>query len=582
MTNPLHRMLIAFSLGLAVLGALLTAAPAQAVSTGTLGINVTGRYTGGHTGSLTGAVVKAENLDSGLIYAVPAYGNPATSAYYQGLNLPLGKYRIRIERTGFASMYWPRQFAAQSAATVTFADVPNCNPADAAPCDTHLLTAELPQLVTVSGTVRTRQGHGVAGVSVNAVRDDEPTFRPVTMTDPNGQYALQVPPGGYSLRTANGNDTAVVPVQVDGSLVRDIILLDPPAAPATVQAIAGSRLATVTWQPPIDDGGADITTYTVTAAPGGATCTTPSLTCTVQGLPNGQTRTFTVTAANRVGTSAPSAPSNAVLVGTGIPQPARNVRVTAADRSLEVMWSASASDDVTEYVATAAPGGRSCSTAGLSCAIPGLRNGRAYLVKVEARSQAGTSPAVAADREVRPVGLPGAARNVEVTPRPSALQVTWRAPRDDGGRRITGYTATSWPGGRTCDTDGARRCTIRGLRRATAYTVTVRAENAAGIGMMSPGSVPTSPQAGPGVPPRVKGLRVDVGRTRLTVRWQPAERADSYWIRLTPRGDRPGSWTVVRRASASFAARPGVQTVQVRAHGPGGLSAPVSRRFTGR
>lgn len=582
MTNPLRAMLLPLVLATAVVGALLTAAPARAAGTGTLGINVTGRYTGGHTTSLAGAIVTAENLDSGLIYAVAPYGDPATSAYYQGLNLPLGRYRIRIERTGFASLYWPRQFTGQSAATVTFADVPNCNPADAAPCGTHLFTAELPQLVTLFGTVRTRQGQGVAGVAVSAVRDEEPAFRLSQTTGADGHFSMEAPPGGYTLRAANGNDTAVVPVQLTGSLLRDITLLDPPGAPTAVHASAASRQATVTWQPPVDDGGSPITSFTVTAAPGGATCTTSALTCTVTGLPNGVRHTFTVTAANRVGTGPSSAASNSVAVTPAVPLTAHNVRVTAQDRSLAVMWSASASDEVAEYVATASPGGRSCSTTELSCVISGLRNGRAYLVRVEARSPAGSSPAVAAARRVRPVGLPGAARDVRVTPRPSALRVTWLPPSDDGGRRLSGYTATAWPGGQTCRTDGARRCTIKGLRSTTEYTVTVRAENAAGPGPMSPGSVPTSPLAGPGVPPPVTKLRVTVGRTQVSVRWRPSKRADSYWIRLTPRGGRPGSWTVVDGTRASFAASPGPQTVQVRAHGPGGLSSPASRRFAGR
>lgn len=582
MTKPLRMTFIPLVLAIALAGALLTAAPARAASTGTLGINVTGRYTGGHTTGLAGAVVTAENLDSGLIYAVVPYGDPATSAYYQGLNLPLGKYRIRIERAGFASMYWPRQFAGQSAATVTFADVPNCNPADAAPCATHLFTAELPQLVSLSGTARTRLGEGLAGVTVSAVRDEEPAFRPSATTDASGRFSLQLPPGGYSLRADNGNDTVVVPVELTGSLVRDLTLLDPPGPPTSVQATGGSRQATISWLPPQDDGGSGITSYTVTATPGGATCTTATLTCTIAGLSNGTAYAFTVTSANRVGTSVASAPSNTVTLGSGIPQPARNVRVTPQDRSLSVTWSASASDEVAEYVATASPGGRSCSTSALSCSIPGLRNGRAYRVRVEARSAAGSSPAATAEREVRPVGLPGAPRNVRVTPRPSALQVTWRAPLDDGGRRLSAYTATAWPGGRTCHTDGARECTIRGLRAATEYTVTVRAENTAGLGTMSPGSVPTRPQAGPGAPPRVTGLRVQVGRTQVTVRWQPSRRADSYWVRLIPRGGKPGSWAVVRTSRASFAVPPGGQTVQVRAHGPGGLSSPVARRFVGR
>jgi hypothetical protein len=61
---------------------------------------------------------------------------------------------------------------------------------------------------------------------------------------------------------------------------------------------------------PASDGGFPITDYTVTASPGGATCsTTGALSCTVGGLTNGEAYTFTVTAANAIGTSGPSVAS---------------------------------------------------------------------------------------------------------------------------------------------------------------------------------------------------------------------------------------------------------------------------------
>jgi hypothetical protein len=70
----------------------------------------------------------------------------------------------------------------------------------------------------------------------------------------------------------------------------------------------------VQWTAPANDGGAPITSYTVTAAPGGATTTVSgtTTTATVASLANGTSYTFTVKATNSVGTSAASAPSNAV------------------------------------------------------------------------------------------------------------------------------------------------------------------------------------------------------------------------------------------------------------------------------
>ena len=83
---------------------------------------------------------------------------------------------------------------------------------------------------------------------------------------------------------------------------------------------AKSRRATTRrpshWAAP-SDGGAAISGYTVTASPGGATCTTTTATsCAVVGLSNGVAYTFTVTATNDVGTSGPSGVSSSVTPAT--------------------------------------------------------------------------------------------------------------------------------------------------------------------------------------------------------------------------------------------------------------------------
>ena len=87
----------------------------------------------------------------------------------------------------------------------------------------------------------------------------------------------------------------------------------PPSLPRDVIAVAGDASATVTWTAPADPGSFPVTTYQVTASPGGKTCLTSTLTCTATGLTNGTTYTFTVMALNGAGWSAASTPSNAVI-----------------------------------------------------------------------------------------------------------------------------------------------------------------------------------------------------------------------------------------------------------------------------
>lgn len=86
-----------------------------------------------------------------------------------------------------------------------------------------------------------------------------------------------------------------------------------PAAPTAATAHSGDTTATLRWTAPTNTGGAQITGYTATAAPGGATCsTTGATTCLFTGLKNGTRYSFTVTATNPVGTSAASVASTKV------------------------------------------------------------------------------------------------------------------------------------------------------------------------------------------------------------------------------------------------------------------------------
>ena len=85
-----------------------------------------------------------------------------------------------------------------------------------------------------------------------------------------------------------------------------------PSPPSAVSAVANTGQATVSWTMSANDGGSPITFYAVASSPGSQTCTTFLDSCTVTGLNNGDIYTFTVTATNAIGTSAPSTPSGSV------------------------------------------------------------------------------------------------------------------------------------------------------------------------------------------------------------------------------------------------------------------------------
>ena len=114
--------------------------------------------------------------------------------------------------------------------------------------------------------------------------------------------------GGNSITysyDAAGNRLSVVVTSIAG-------VAGPPTG---VTAVVGNGQATISFTPPISDGGSPITSYTATASPGGGTggCNSPCTSIVVSGLINGTPYTFTVVANNALGAGAASQPSVSVI-----------------------------------------------------------------------------------------------------------------------------------------------------------------------------------------------------------------------------------------------------------------------------
>ncbi len=113
---------------------------------------------------------------------------------------------------------------------------------------------------------------------------------------------------------------------VGAGTLHSLAVLQPglPGAPREVTAVASVGSAIVSWKPPAGDGGSALTGYEVTASGGQKCTTTGALECTVPDLGNGFSYTFTVRAANAVGTGVASTASDAVTpmaVFTPAPSP---------------------------------------------------------------------------------------------------------------------------------------------------------------------------------------------------------------------------------------------------------------------
>ncbi len=172
----------------------------------------------------------------------------------------------------------------------------------------------------------------------------------------------------------------------------------PPPTPTGVALVSANRSLSVSWS----DGAAGKATYTATAtSPGHPTrsCSAKRTACSISSLVNGVVYDVTVVAAIGKASSAPSAPVSATV---GVPGPPLSVRATAGVASVAVSWSppkASGVAGITAYMATADPGGYSCSTAKTAlasptrtCQIPGLSPGASYVITVTATNAEGTGP----------------------------------------------------------------------------------------------------------------------------------------------------------------------------------------------
>jgi len=291
-----------------------------------------------------------------------------------------------------------------------------------------------------------------------------------------------------------------------------------PGAPTIGTATAGDTSATVTWAPPISDGGSPITGYTVIAVDATGAVAATALTdagptsLTVTGLTNGDSYRLRVAAGNAVGTGMSSDLSNAVIPTAPLSAPLAPVIGTATARvgSVSITWNAPRSDGgspITGYTVTTVRAGtgtlvsHTFAASSRSAIVSGLFNGVGYRVRVTARNSVGASPASALSNLVTTPSIPGAARITSAHPgvttdgaRISAT-ASWLPPVSAGGTPITGYrvTAFRFSGARLVYRgvwartlpSAARSLTFSGLVPRGTYRFRVQAVNAVGVGPAS-------------------------------------------------------------------------------------------------
>ena len=159
-----------------------------------------------------------------------------------------------------------------------------------------------------------------------------------------------------------------------------------PNAPLSISVVPEIASIRASWEAPTSDGGATITEYTATAQPGGASCSTSTLTCTIEGLTPGTPYTVRVVARNALGDGQASIPSAPVVPLAPPPPPpvvVKDLVVTAGKRSVAARWTPPSGVPVSRFEVRLR-GEKSWKSTAMrtSVTFQGLRPGRAIVVQV--------------------------------------------------------------------------------------------------------------------------------------------------------------------------------------------------------
>ncbi|GFS00827.1 titin [Elysia marginata] len=297
----------------------------------------------------------------------------------------------------------------------------------------------------------------------------------------------------------------------------DVEILDKPSAPEGPIAVSNltKDSATLTWKPPKDDGGCDLTGYIVERRDAKrntwtkmATLDGVTLDYKATKLVEGNDYHFRVTAENEVGQSEPLETSAAVVPKSPFDKPsAPEGPIEFSDLkadSVTLSWKPPTSDGgspIKNYIVERKDARKTSWTkvstvdakSPLSCVAQKLLEDVPYMFRVMAINEEGQSPPLEADKEIvpkAPADVPGKPTGPIKFSQILADSVTlaWGPPKKDGGSVVTSYTVEqSRDNGRSWEQTGTVEAhttmlTAKDLKEGQKYKFRVCANNEVGAG----------------------------------------------------------------------------------------------------
>ncbi|XP_071120619.1 twitchin-like isoform X18 [Mytilus edulis] len=298
-----------------------------------------------------------------------------------------------------------------------------------------------------------------------------------------------------------------------GSMSADVnvIVLDKPGAPEGPLAVSDvfADMCRLSWNPPTDNGGAEVTGYVVEKCEDGKDFweKVPGLVNgtahPVKGLKEGKKYKFRVKAENKYGAGAPLETDKSTLAKNPFdtPDAPKDLEIDRFDKnSCDLVWKKPDFDggaDISGYIVEKRPKGgdwvpvNNFPVAGTKFSALGLKEGQVLEFRVSAVNQGGTGKPSKSTKPhtvkdpIFAAGAPGTPNLDKITP--NSAELSWTKPTKDGGGKILGYVIEKKKGHGDWETAtevpaNALHGKVNDLVEGEQYQFRIRAVNEAGPG----------------------------------------------------------------------------------------------------